>query len=255
MKDLKQFYILIVIISVLWALIYSLTNMSGYTLIGIMLIIGIFAGVFGFSINRVNKINKLIPILSDCEPEKFVYENELLYKKYSKDKYLKNLILNNLCAGNMDKGEFDKAVNALKNTEFKEKKIDIIKASVIYNFSSVSFELKDIQTAMFYYEKLKSYRDLTKDKNVLLFLEKNIPALDAVIDIEQGRYEQALVFFQNQFKQAPDLRMRVYSQYGMSGAYEGMGETVQMKACLEYVAANGKNTYPARVAREKLGGL
>jgi len=119
---MKQFYILIVIISVLWAIIYLVTDMSGYTLIAVMAFIGIFAGVFGFYCNQINKINKLLPILYDCEPEKFIYEGELLYKKYSKNKHHKNLILNNLCAANCDIGEFDKAIRALKNTELNEKR-------------------------------------------------------------------------------------------------------------------------------------
>ena len=74
-----------------------------------------------------------------------------------------------------------------------------------------------------------------------------------MLNIEQGRYEEALHFYQAKLRKPLDGHGLATTNFYLASIYEKLGEVEKQREHLEYVAANGNLLYIARVARDKLG--
>lgn len=178
--------------------------LSYYWKLAILFLLMVVAINAIYFIFKAKKINKIIPLLSECKYQEYIDKMEDILKK-AKGKYLRNTIKVNLSAGYIGKREYEKALNILNSVNEKSLKSEQFRFVYWTNICCATFRLGDYDKFQkIYNSKWSLLEEYRNNKNYV----EPIAQLEVANDIAKGDFEGAEKLLQELRAKNTDLKLQ-----------------------------------------------
>jgi len=196
----------------------------------------------------------------DCDPIRYIKEMTALLDRPIKNKDHHMGFVTNLALGYIHNGEANQGIRLVEDLlKYHDKyQYDVLtSASVNLVLCLGHLSIGDLDSAKKHYQKMRLDCDRAKaDKleDAAISIEAFLRTLDARFSFEEGRYEEALQYFESLFDEpSADKLGTALVRFRLALIYEKLGNAEKEKEHLEYVVENGNLLHVACLAREKLG--
>lgn len=195
----------------------------------------------------------------ECDPVAAIalHTQKLAAARAQGDGAAEILLLNNLAVACHANGETERALNLLNSAHTGNKNAAI---QMVHNGNIAILNWDAGNYDDFWQHKAivdNFVREVGQKSPAYQAICRQMERIGARADILNGDYDRALNYFAGQFKTLPayDKYAQVSNRFIMAGIYYLMGDEVNYRRSLEFVAEKGHRLHVAKLARERLAGM
>ena len=198
----------------------------------------------------------------DCDPIRYIKEMTALLDRPIKNKDHHMAFVTNLALGYIHNGQANQGIRLVEDLlkHHDKYQYDVLTSASVNLVLCLGYlSIGNLNAAEKHYQKMGLDCDRAKSdklEDAAINIEAFLRTLDARFSFEEGRYEEALRYFESLFNELldePSYRLSTaLGRFRLALIYEKLGNSAKEKEHLEYVAEYGNLLHVARLAREKL---